>query len=81
MKTVIHRNIAKTLGVNPVLIKSLRHIPRYLGDLRKYKRLAVNGGLPVRIGQLFPIISDYKDTPLRRSLREAIIGLIITSTS
>jgi SAM-dependent methyltransferase len=61
MKTVIHRNIAKTLGVNPVLIKSLRHIPRYLGDLRKYKRLAVNGGLPVRIGQLFPIISDYKD--------------------
>jgi SAM-dependent methyltransferase len=62
MKTVIHRNIAKTLGVNPALIKSLRHIPRYLSDLRKYNRLAVNGGLPARTGQLFPIIGDYADS-------------------
>jgi SAM-dependent methyltransferase len=62
MKTVIHRNIAKSLGVNPALIKSLRYIPRFVRDLRKYSRGAATGGLPIRIGQLYPIVSDYKDS-------------------
>jgi SAM-dependent methyltransferase len=62
MKTVIHRNIAKALGVNPALIKSLRYIPRFVGDLRRYNRLATDGALPIRLGQIFPLLSDYKDS-------------------
>lgn len=62
MKTVAHRNIAKALGVNPGRIKSLRNIPRFLADLRQYNRLSTDGALPVRMGQLFPILGDYNDS-------------------
>jgi len=62
MKAAIHRNVAKALGVNPSLIKSLRHIPRFLADLRRYRRLATEDALPVKLGQLFPILSDFDDS-------------------
>jgi SAM-dependent methyltransferase len=52
-------NLAFLAGVNVYQIASLRRVPRFAGEARRYARLARRTAFPLRVGELQPILVDY----------------------
>ena len=53
-------NALGTFGVHPQkLVQSLCGMPRYFGDIRRYKKLATNNDMPLHLRNLKPILFDF----------------------
>ena len=53
------RDLAHVAGINLYQLASLRRLPRYIGDWRRYERLRSNGAFPAKTRYAMPILVDY----------------------
>ncbi len=59
----LSRKLTFLVGFSPsILLRTVKGIPCFLTDLRKYRSLNRTGSFPISIRHLFPILTDREDT-------------------
>jgi SAM-dependent methyltransferase len=54
--------VLRSVGIDTGILGSLRYLPRFVADVRRYRRAADGKALPISLKQLYPILHDYGDS-------------------